>query len=312
VWWLGWLWWVPIPFVLSLLLYEGVFWWRGDRAQQLRLDNGRITLVDPLGDDLVVPLDEITVATLYYRQLKLGELEVSIVLGDDMDVRLAMRLLTDLPFEPHPHDVPADVYDVLFGGIAGVFRALAPPARRPRQHFSDRRQALIGQLRSQLPPEVWRRTALRVWPGMEPDIDLFGYYEGPHRGWVVLDGRSWRCVVDGVERTGAIEGWTFGHAVRDAVLFQGLADAQKVETLPLTLVNLGVSTTIAVPAPNALDLAEVEPLTGDLLHTHAPEGAALLWHLLVHTPRDRWPTGLTAMVADRRAIRPDLDTALPG
>ncbi|MEZ4322453.1 MAG: hypothetical protein R3F61_33610 [Myxococcota bacterium] len=309
LWWFGFLWWVPVPLVLSLVIYEGVFWWRGDRAQLVRIEPDRLTLEDPLAPGpLVIPLEEITVATLYYRALQLDELEIAVVLGDDSDVRFALRLITRLPFEPAPHDIPADVYDVLFGGVAGLYRALAPPARRPRQTFLDPRGEVVAFLRSRLPREVWQRTGLRLWPGMEPDIDLFGYYEAPHGDWLVLDQHQWKRA----GQTGSIAGWSFGSAERSAVLFQGLERRQKVEKLPLALVNLGTSTTVAIPAPASVGLAEPEPLTADLLHTHAPEGAALLWHLLVHTPRDRWPPVLLEMIADRRPIRADLDTQLPG
>ncbi|MCB9678595.1 MAG: hypothetical protein H6737_26065 [Alphaproteobacteria bacterium] len=309
LWFFGFLWWVPVPILAALAFYEGFFWWRGDRAQSLRVDDAAVTLIDPLAPGpLVVPLDEVTVATLYFRQLQLGELELALVLGDDTDVRFAVRLVVRAPFEPQPHDIPADVYDVLFGGVAGLFRALAPAARRPRQTFYDPTSEVVRFLRTRLPPAVWRRTGLRLWPGMEPDIDLFGYYEAPHADWMVLDGHDWRRSGD----SGTIGGWTFGASERRAVLFQGLQSKQTVERLPLALVNLGTRTTVAIPAPSSVGIAEPEPLSGDLLHTHAPEGAALVWHLLVHTPRDRWPPELLQMIEDRRPIRVDLDMALPG
>lgn len=307
--WFGAWWWAPMPFVVSLVAYEGFFWWRGDRVQRLRLENGRLLLSDPLAPaDLVVSLEEVTVATLYYRQHSLDQIETTLVLGDDDDVRFAVRILQRSAFVPQPHDVPAEVHDVLFGGIAGLYRALAPASMRPRQTFEDSDGALIAQLRRVLPAVAWRRTGIRLWQGMEPTIDLFGYYDGPHTAWLVLDGHAWkRGLVQG-----SISGWSFGASVRSAVLFWGLADRKEPERLPLALVNLGASTTVAIPAPLGDAIAEGEPLTSDLFHTHAPEGAALLWHLMVHTPRDRWPRSLGEMIADRRGIRPDLDTALPG
>lgn len=305
---MGWMWWVPVPLALSFVAYELYFWRRGDRAQAVLLQDGALRLVDPLAEaPLVLPLAEITVATLYYRQLELDEVELAIVFGDDEDVRFALRVLTTAPFSPLPHDIPADVYDLVFGGVAGLFRALAPPARRPRQTFHDSDGRLLAALRAQLPDEVWRRTAIRLWPGMEPEIDLFGYFEGPHGDWLVLDGRQWKRSDD----SGSIEGWSFGGAERSAVLFSGL-DKQRVEQLPLALIHLSGRTTVAIPAPLSVGLAQPQPLSSDLLHTHAPEGAALLWHLLVHTPRDRWPPRFRQMIAERESIYADLDTALPG
>lgn len=307
LWAFGFTWWVPLPFAALVLLGELWFWRRADRAQTLRIEGSTLRLTDPLAPaGVAIDLREITVATLFYRQLPLGELEVVISLGDDRDVRFALRVLQRAAFERRPHDVPAEVHDLLLGGLAGLFRALAPPALRPRQVFLDPEGTLVARLRELLPAEAWRRTGIRLWQGMEPPIDLFGYYEGPHTDWLVLDGRDWRRAAD----AGSIAGWTLSGSERSAVLFQGM-EQQRAEQLPLALFVLGSATTVAVPAPAAPGLGD-QPLTSDLLHTHAPEGAALLWHLLVHTPKDVRPAVLGEMIADRRPLRPDLEQLLPG
>lgn len=309
LWAFGWLWWVPVPFVLSFVAYELFFWWRGDRAQTLRIDGHRLGLDDPLVEvPIAIDLREVSVATLYYRQHTDDEVEVAVALGDEQGPRFAARVLQRSPLEPGPHDVPIGVHDLMFGGVAGVFRALAPPALRPRQTFIDPDGALVARLRALVPPEAWRRTGIRLWQGMEPPIDLFGYYEGPHTDWLVLDGHDWRRG----DVTGSIRGWSFASAERSAVLFQGLERRQRVDRFPLALVALGGATTIAFPAPAAPDVGPLQPLTSDLLHTHSPEGAALVWHLLVHTPRDARPSVLAEMIADRRPIHPDLERMLPG
>lgn len=306
--WAGWWWWVPLPLVLSFLLYDLVFWWRGDRAQTLRLDGHVLLLEDPLGGPpLGVDLRHVTVATLFHRPV-VDELEVVVALGDDAGPRFALRVLQRAPLEPGIHDVPTEIMDLMFGGIAGLFRALAPASQRPRQTFVDPAGTWIQALRERIPPDAWRRTGLRLWAGMEPPIDLFGYYEGAHTDWIVLDGRDWRRASGS---SGTIAGWTIRSAERSAVLFQGM-ERHRVDRLPLALLNLGGDTTIAVPAPAAPGVGEQQPLTGDLLHTHAPEGAALLWHLMTHTPRDARPPELVEMIADRRPLRPDLDQLLPG
>lgn len=304
--WFGGAWLAPLPLAGLLLGAEAWLWSRGDRVQVLTVGEEGLRLHDPLTSDTHVDLAGVTVATAFARRVD-GGFEVAVVLGSDADVLFACRTLQRVPPEPGPHLVDADAMDILFGGIAGLYRALAPADRRPRQTFDDPDGALLRALRERVPAAAWRRTGLRLWPGMEPEIDIFGYYRPVHSDWMVLDGHSWRR--DG--ESGDIRGWTFASAEREAVLFQGL-DAQQVQRLPLALVNLGSGTTIAIPAPNAPHVGPEQPLTSDLLHTHAPEGAALLWHLLVHTPRDRRPAVLRSMIEERRPLREDLDAALPG
>lgn len=304
--WFGGAWVAPLPLATCLLATEAWLAGRGDRPQTLRLQDGVLELLDPLAGDVRVDLAEITVATAYVRSEEAGRIEVAVVLGDDEDVRFAVRVLQRVVPESGPHLVPAETLDVLFGGIAGLFRALAPPERRPRQTFYDPGGTFFAALRETVPAAAWRRTGIRLWPGMEPEIDLFGYYRAVHSDWLVLDGHDWRR--DG--ETGTIAGWTLATSEREAVLFQGL-DRQAVQRLPLALVVLGSTTTVAVPAPLAAEAGPSQPLSSDLLHTHAPEGAALFWHLLSHTPRDRWPAGVERMIEERRGIRPDLEAVLP-
>lgn len=305
--WFAGAWLAPLPLAILVLGTEAWFARRGDRAQVLTIHGHRLELQDALGADQVVLLDGVTVATAFVRPADDGQVEVAVVLGDDEDVRFAIRVLQRRPPEHDPDLVPADTLDLLFGGIAGLFRALAPADRRPRQTFLDPEGSLLTLLRERVPVEAWRRTGIRLWPGMEPEIDIFGYYRPVHSDWLVLDGHTWRR--DG--ETGSIAGWSFATAEREAVLFQGL-ERQQVQRLPLVLVVLGPTTTVAVPAPSAPDAGPEQLLTSDLLHTHAPEGASLIWHLLQHTPRDRWPPSLKQMIEDRRVFRADFEAGLPG
>lgn len=302
LWWIGWLWWVPLPFAGLLLLNEAWLHSRGDRAQRLRLRNGRLQLTDPFGQpDVAVDLSGITNATLFYRDatelLGVQTRKVDLVVGDDEGVRFALHLETiGGRFEPRIEHVPVEPIDRIFGGIAGVFRALAPTVSRPRQAFVDKDAAMLGALVEAIPAEAWRRTGLRLWSGMEPQMDLFGYYEGGHDGWLVLDGHDWKARIGDRELTGSLRGWDLARSVRTAVLFQGLEDRQTVEKVALGLLNLGVDLTVAVPMPLFVAPEDSQPLTADLRHTHAPEGAGLLWHLLLHTPRDRWPDAMKQQI----------------
>lgn len=298
-------WWAPLPLAGALLGTEAWLWSRGDRAQRLTLTGRTLVLEDPLGDGITVDLDAVTNATAFVRPLAEG-VEVAVVLGDDEDVRFAFRLLQQASPALEHHIVRADAMDVLFGGIAGVYRALAPAERRARQTFEDPSGDFWATFRRAVPDAVWRRTGLRLWPGMEPEIDLFGFYRPVHSDWMVLDGHDWKR--DGA--TGSVQGFQMTTSEREVVLFQGL-DKQQVQRVPLSLVNLGVDTTIAFPAP-AVAEDERQPLTEDLLHTHAPEAAALVWHLLTHTPRDRRPAALRRMIEERRDFEGDLDGMLPG
>jgi hypothetical protein len=305
--WFGGPWVAPLPLAGALLGAELLFWLRGDRPQELVVADRRLSLVDPFAPTLAVDLGTIHAATAFQRATPDGRLEVVVVLADTSDVRLAFRALQDTPPLTDPDVVPADAMDLLFGGIAGLFRALAPGDRRPRQTFDDPEGRLVAAVRAAVPRDAWNRTAIRLWPGMEPEIDLFGFFRAAHGEFLILDGHDW--VRDGEQ--GSIAGWSVAAAERDAVLFQGL-DRQQIQRLPLALLNLGANTTVAMPSPAEAEAGPVQPLTSDLLHTHAPEGAALLWHLLVHTPRDRWPPVIHRMVDERRPIRPDLGSVLPG
>lgn len=301
LWWLGMLWYVPLPFAGLLLLNEAWLHTRGDRAQRLRLAGSRLTLSDPLGEaDRVVELGTITNATLYHRDARelLGVVtrSVDLVVGDDEGVRFALHLDVVGAFEPRIEHVPVEPIDRIFGGIAGIFRALAPSVARPRQAFVDAEGRMVRALIDAVPADAWRRTGLRLWTGMEPPVDLFGYYEGGHDGWLVLDGHRWTARIGGEQLQGEVEGWGLVRSERSAVLFQGLEDRQTVERVALGLIDLGVALTVAVPMPLFVAPDETQPLTGDLRHTHAPEGAGLLWHLLLHTPRDRWPATMKQQI----------------
>lgn len=306
--WFGGLWLAPLPLAAALLATEFWFWQRGDRVQVLALDGTTLRLNDPLATaPLTIDLKTITVASMFQRPDPSGQVEVVVCLGDDEDVQFAFRVFQDHPVTGHPDVVDATAMDVLFGGIAGLYRALAPADRRPRQTFIDPDGRLVAGVRAAVPAAAWSRTGLRLWPGMEPEIDLFGYFRAVHSEWLILEGHTWRR--DGA--SGEIGGWLLASSEREAVLFQGL-DRQQVQRLPLTLVNLGSNTTVAIPSPAEPNAGELTVLSSDLLHTHAPEGAALLWHLLTHTPRDRWPPILRQMIQERRPILADLDARLPG
>ncbi|MEQ1502966.1 MAG: hypothetical protein ABMB14_12085 [Myxococcota bacterium] len=298
LWYAGWWWWVPIPLVASIGVYEALFWARGDRPTTLRLGPDGLSLDDPLRrQQLALRWDEVELATATWQRARGGS-EVVVLLADRRGPRFAVRFL--LPggpaLVPGPNDVDLDAADAILGGQAGVIRSVAPFEVIARQRFEH--PVGFDYVRAALPPAVWRRTGLRVWTGAAPPLDLFGYHVEDPDGWLVLDGTDWtlrRYGADEVLATGDLTDLRAHQAARTVSIVVRLGTAPIDIEVPLIGLSLGAGVPappleagggpagpvrVWLPAPTGAKFADNRAIEATDRHTHPPEGAALVWHLL--------------------------------
>lgn len=294
LWWLGAWYWLPLPLAASFVLYELLFWWRGDAPLSLQLGEDGLRLLDSWKEaPLALDWSEVTLAKAFWRRTPEGA-EVTTLLASERGPLFALRFLLLRDAAPEPGDVDLDAADALLGGQGGVIRSVAPVERVARQRFEDPRGLVY--LRSRLPPEVWKRTGLRLWTGLAPALDPFGYHADEPSGWLLLEGRRWALHVPGtgeIAQRGNLASLALFSASRTVrmVSLSGPVEAE----VPLLGLDLG-GLRVWFPAPQAgpgLPPAELAPTDH---HTHPPEGAALLWHLRAELPRERWPETLVGMV----------------
>ncbi len=309
--WLGLWWWLPVPLAGSFLLYEWFFWSRGDRPVVLTLDADRVEVVDPLLDRrATVDLARAHAANCLYRRAEPGFVDGFVVLYDHAGPFFALQVhLSEGAFTPAPEDVDLDACNAVLGSISGVRRALAPPEATVRQVV--RSDEVLPWLRRAIPAAAWRRTAFRFWRGAEPELDLFGYHVGPADGACFVDGdRVTFTDLPGEAR--ALQAVEPQVAERRAVMFrvEGGTAREAPERVPLWVQPVG-GRAVAIPAPLAADLARAATPSDAWLHTHPPEGAALLWHLWRAIPVDRWPAAWREAVRGARAHLPAWPHGLP-
>lgn len=306
LWWFEAWWWLPLPLVLSFVVYELLFWSRGDRPTALRLGAEGVELVDPLRQQtLAVAWPEVEVATATWQRTRYGW-EVVVLLAGPTGPRVALRFLMARSPLPETGDVDLDAADQILGGQARVIRSVAPFEVGARQRFEDPRG--LAFVRQSLAPGVWRRTGLRVWTGAAPPLDPFGYHLGEPDGWLVLDGLRWELRGWGTREVldrGTLEGLDAHGAVRIVQLVLRAGEAASDIELPMLGLTLGTvgpgePLRIWMPAPEGAPHAEHRAIAPMDRHTHAPEGAALVWHILGNVPSDAWPLPLRDAVAASR------------
>lgn len=289
LWFQAW-WWLPIPLAASFLLYELFFWSRADKPLKITLEPDRVVLEDAfLQSHATFWLRDVDSATLCHRAAPDGAVDAVLQICSPTEILVALQLrLPAAAFEPRPSDVDLDLCNAVLGSISGVIRALAPRDRMIRQPVAD--PAALAWFREHLPAEAWERTTVRFWGGATPDLDLFGYHSTAHDGLLRLSEGAVRFTDRSEPEALAPLEPAWGE--RRAVLFRmdGEAHEEAPEQLPLWLQALG-DRTVAIPAPLTVGQEPQVPLTDALIHVHAPEGAAILWHLFRSFPEDRWPEG---------------------
>jgi hypothetical protein len=298
LWWWGVWFWVPIPLALSFLLYELLFWSRGDRPTVLQLTEEGLHLADPWREAPVsVRWDEVELAKATWRRARPGS-EVTVLLASAQGPRFAARFL--LPGNPAPDpawgDLDLEAADALVGGQGGVVRSVAPFELVARQRFEDPRGLTL--LRTRLPAACWRKTGLRLWQGRAPALDAFGYHLDEPTAWLVLEGACWELRKFGTTEVlsrGELELLEVLGASRKVNIVMGVAGPVETD-VPLLGLSLG-PLRVWFPAPVAGPMAPAAEIGETDQHTHPPEGAALLWHVLPLLSRERWPPSLLEMLA---------------
>lgn len=300
-------WWAPVPLALSFLVYEVVFWWRGDRPATLSL--GRvITLHDSVrGQTITINPEDIEVATLHYRRSPKARSkgaerqEVYVVLGGFEGAKLAIRFTVDpTAWRPASGDVDIDTMDRITGGYAGLLRAVAPGTAIARQTFDDPAGQVIRWLRQRIPEPAWKRIGLRVWKGEAPPLDAFGHHTDEPSGWLVIARDRYRLLLDGEIHRGDITLIRSARAERSAALMMDDGKGgHRIQTtqLPMLVLELDDAIDLAFPSPvDGGGIGNAHELDEHCLHTHVPEGAALVWHILTTWPRTTWPAALRQRV----------------
>lgn len=293
----------PLPLAFSFVAYELYFWRRGDRPIRFEVDPQAITLTDASADRTrTVLLDEIEVAVVHHRARDAHRHEAVLVLYGKDRILLAMRFLVEPTTRWLSHDIDVDELDELIGGYAGLYRALAPPNLRCRQTIDDPAAQALRFLRGCLPPEVWGRSAARVWRGKAPPCDAFGLHFGTPDGLLVIDADTWRLNLTGEPpRTGPVTLLRSARAERALLLARpGTTEIEPEEVvLPMLLIELDPEVTFTLPAPVAELSGQHRELDEGMLHTHLPEGAALLWQVLRRWPVAAWPAPLRQRARSR-------------
>lgn len=291
--------WAPVPALMALALHRLIFWWRGDRPVRLELTD-RLVLHDPKrGAEISVRPSEVHTATLHYRPLRDDRLEAIVVLTNRREVLFSVRLQVEPDVQLFPHDVDVEAMDQLLGGYAGVLKSVSGPGTRCRQVIDDPAGQALTWLRQNLHPAAWNRTAVRVWRGAEPPLDLFGHHGDPHDAMLILDGDGYELADDERRRTGTIMLMRSARSEREVTVARRFRIEDNNDevphetiTLPLMLLELDSALTLAIPAQIAGLEGVEQPLNETLLHTHVAEGGAAVWHVLMRWPQAAWPTPL--------------------
>lgn len=279
-------WWLPVPLVISFLLYEAFFAMRGDKPVRVHFNDSGVVVEDrKAGRRLAVDKGDIRAASLLYRvdPDDPAQLEIATVWSGSDGPLLALS--TRVPrdgFTPAPGDLDVDAMDRLLGGLAGLVRSLAPTDRAGRQIVRDARP--LEWYREVLPEEVRSRTAIRLWQGAAPALDRFGHLVGEPDAMLFLEGQRGRLRASAGESDLRLRVSGVSRAQREVSLFT-IVDGRPTEVvhdLPLLVIGIEGLGSVALPAPLVdPDLPECS-LDEQAWHLHGPEGALLLSHLLRH------------------------------
>lgn len=303
--WVGVLWWAPAPLVAAYAGYELFFWWRGDRPAALTLQRS-LRLVDPVRNQVleVHPAD-VRAATVQLRREDANRVAVYVLLTGHNDVLFVGRFLVEPRFGIPVPFIDIDRLNRVVGSYAGVLRAAAPPAAISRQTFDDPTGQALLWLHQQLPRDVWKRTRIRVWQGAEPSLDLFGRHEEPPSGWLEVHAGRYRLELGDQVRSGALALVSSGRARRKANLLRppdGADTAPEIVddvSIPMLVLELDEGVQVAFPS-EALGLQGPvdQELHDELLHTHIPEGAQIVWRIIDEWPETTWPSALRAQISE--------------
>lgn len=286
VWLSAWLW-VPAPLLVAVLLYEGVFWLRGDRPIDARLDGSRLRVIDRKGDlSFTLDLSEAAAAGIGVRRGR-GLDDVVVVLYDTAGVLGAFRLHTKSREWP-PFVADLDALQPVLGGRPNLLRALAPPGRLVRQVLPDYDGRAMDHLLSSLPEPATKAAAARIWRGEAPPMDFMGHHLGEPSALLLIHTSGWRCGGD----RGPLSTCGGGRATRCYEQLSYGEEPAPVVDLHLLMWSLEGGITLAIPSSLAGRHGPELPLGAQTAHLHLPEAANIVWFLLRHLDPGELPEGL--------------------
>lgn len=295
----GWWFWLPIPVVAAHLLFELIFYVRGDRPVVVKLRGSHLSMVDAKGGhQFEVDLAQIEVAGLGIRHGTRGRDQAFVVAYREAEVLFALRLIsTNLEWPDHA--VPLDALQPVFGGNAGIVRGLGPQKRIVRQTLKDDRGELARALIDRIPGAAWGRAAARVWRGEAPPVDFMGLHVGDPAGLLVLDGEE----VTLRHRDGSVDRWprtadSGGRGQRLLDLMGASGEHAQYARLPLVVWAVADGVHLVLPSPHAGRQGDEHPIDDEALHTHLAEGTLLAWWLLTRQPDGALPSSVRLGIRD--------------
>lgn len=286
-------WWMPVPLAASFVAYELFFWLRRDLPVTVEL-GPTIRVRDPRRK-LVFDVDATRATSAWaLRRRTPTHDDVRVVLCDDGGplVALWLRVPRGLD-EPFPA-TDADRTDRVVGNDFGSLLALAPGDRVARQRL-DAPRAALHALAAAVPPAAWSTTALRVWRGAAPPLDVLLHHVGPPSAQLRLTGRE---IQVGDTPATPIRLALVGRSERVVAAFgPGGVEARREAAVALDLggVVVAIRSRILAATPGADAPGPGLPrlAAGDeWLHQHPAESAALIGHLLRELHDDALPDEL--------------------
>ncbi|MBN2801278.1 MAG: hypothetical protein JXX28_19210 [Deltaproteobacteria bacterium] len=301
--WVGWRWSAPLPLAFALIAAEVVLELRKRQTVTLTLGE-HLHLRDRLGEmELVVRPAEVSAASILAHQMgDLVRLQVLLSAPEQALIALELQVRTE-HYQAAATDVPVDFLHLLVGVGGTSLLGLAPARAIARQTLYDPLGDGLSWLRTAVPAEAWETTAVRLWFGGPPPLDLRGFLPWSPTHRLTLEGRE-------VTLSGAAGAFTFplggpsaGWSLREVSLRDPATGEEEVGELPL--LTLGLHETLTVLAPCLLPWPEALPERGPSgHHLHHGEGMLLLWHLLTRLEPREWPAGLQRNVQESTIHRP--------
>lgn len=295
VWLSAWVW-VPLPLVVAVILYEGIFWLRGDRPISVRLAGHQVKIVDrKTGHAHEVDLNDVETAGIGFRRGR-GLDDVVVTLYGAHDVLLAVRIHTQSQTWP-VHATDLDALQPMLGGRPNLIRGLAPPDRLVRQILPDYDGRGLRYLLAHLPPSSFEGAAARVWRGSDPPMNFMGHHSDPCDGLIRLTASAWTAP-DGEQ--GPLRTAGGGRAERSyRALSLDDEPAERIQ-LPVVIWDFEGGLRLGLPSSLAGRQGPSAPLSHQVHHVHLPEGANLVWFLLRHLEPGDLPESLALALRDAR------------
>ena len=268
-WWLAPMWAWPLPALLVLIAAESILWLRGNRIYQLHLSSEEVRFFRGSKEpEITLKTNEIETFNLLYSENGPRRNSVVCVLRTATDV-VGFQLETEGQVSWQDQDIPVNMMVALFGGNPALLRGMVKREGIIGQVIRDPRGEALNWLREHLREQTGDTQSARVWRGLEPPLDPFGFHANQP---------------DGLMRTGRKQWTTPNGFIEIRPQLCGIAHRSipgQDELLPVMVIQINDSQSFCFPAPALPGWCTTEtPLTPGSYHTHLAEGVALLWAYL--------------------------------